>query len=103
MIDELKKEIGPMISHRTMLSDSVILREQDIHFDEPVKKHNPQHFGKSNLPRELKKRILVVDDEPFNTLGMQIILKQCDFESIEDITDVAYNGQDALDKVRQGV
>ena len=34
---------------------------------------------------------------------MQIILKECGIPEIEDIIDQAYNGQDALDKVRHGV
>lgn len=46
---------------------------------------------------------MIVDDEPFNTMGMQVILKRCGFKNIELITDVAFNGQDALDKVMQGV
>lgn len=39
------------------------------------------------------KRILIVDDEPFNIIGMTAILQQCGYPNIESYIDSAYNGQ----------
>jgi len=53
------------------------------------------------------KKIFIIDDEPFNILGLKNILKLC-FDkiglpscSIDDVVDIAYNGKDALDKIKQ--
>ena len=45
------------------------------------------------------KRILIVDDEPYNILGLKILLPQASNVSILDNIDVASNGQDAVNKV----
>ena len=47
-----------------------------------------------------KKRILIVDDEPFNILGMQMNLKNLKIKGLSQIIDRAYNGQEALSKVK---
>ena len=46
------------------------------------------------------KRILVVDDEPFNILGMQIIMNQLNINGLSKQVDRAYNGLEALNKVK---
>lgn len=49
----------------------------------------------------LQKRILVVDDEPFNIIGLEIIIQQATkIKGIKHIIDQAKNGQEALDIVR---
>jgi len=47
-----------------------------------------------------KKRILIVDDEPFNILGMQMNLKNIEIKGLSQIIDRAYNGEEALSKVK---
>ena len=47
-----------------------------------------------------KKRILIVDDEPFNVLGMQMNLNNLEIKGLSQIIDRAYNGQEALSKVK---
>ena len=50
---------------------------------------------KSTNPKR-KKKILVVDDEPFNILAMEFFLKKMDVNC-----EAAYNGKEALDKVKE--
>ena len=45
------------------------------------------------------KRILIVDDEPYNIVGMKVLLPQASDVSILDYVDEARNGKEALDKV----
>ena len=47
----------------------------------------------------INRRILIVDDEPFNVLGLQIILRQCGYPQINQYVDCANNGQQAIEKV----
>ena len=47
-----------------------------------------------------KKRILIVDDEPFNVLGMQMNLNNLEIKGLSQIIDRAYNGEEALSKVK---
>ena len=42
---------------------------------------------------------MIVDDEPYNILGLKIVLKQSGYPHIHTIIDSAHNGQDALDLV----
>ena len=39
------------------------------------------------------KRILVVDDEPYNILGLKIVLSQSGVKNILSLVDNAYNGE----------
>lgn len=39
------------------------------------------------------RRILLVDDEPYNILGLKIVLQQCGIKNLMKIIDTAYNGQ----------
>lgn len=48
------------------------------------------------------KRILIVDDEPYNILGMQLTLSRLGIPGIIDIVDRAYNGLEAVLKVKEG-
>ena len=45
------------------------------------------------------RRILIVDDEPYNLLALQIILFQCGFPKIKYLIDTAYNGKEAVELV----
>ena len=45
------------------------------------------------------KRILIVDDEPYNIVGMKVLLPQASDVSILDYVDEAKNGREALNKV----
>ena len=48
----------------------------------------------------IKRRILIVDDEPFNIISLKNQLCQLNIENIDLIIDEAYNGWMAVDKVR---
>ena len=50
--------------------------------------------------KNIQKRILVVDDEPFNIYGMQLILNMIGPKSISKIVDTAHNGMDAINSVK---
>ena len=47
------------------------------------------------------KRILIVDDEPFNILGLQIVLQQSGVKHILDFVDKAVNGKVAVNMVKK--
>ena len=47
----------------------------------------------------LNSRILIVDDEPYNTLGLLVMIKQIGFGKAINIIDRAYNGLEAVEKV----
>lgn len=45
-------------------------------------------------------RILMVDDEPYNLIGLKIVIEAAfPNKGISDIIDTAVNGEDALQKV----
>ena len=46
------------------------------------------------------KRILVVDDEPYNVLSMQLTMSRLGIKDICRLVDRAYNGLEALKKVK---
>ena len=46
------------------------------------------------------KRILIVDDEPFNVLGMQLNIDNLGLKGLSKLVDRAYNGSEALLKVK---
>ena len=45
------------------------------------------------------RRILIVDDQPYNLIGLSIILQQSGYPMIDQIIDVANNEMKAFDKV----
>jgi CheY-like chemotaxis protein len=47
------------------------------------------------------RRILIVDDEPYNIMGLKIILMQSSVPNIVSIIEEAYNGKEAISKVKQ--
>ena len=47
------------------------------------------------------RRILLVDDEPYNLLALQVLLFQCGYPNIKYLIDIAYNGKEALDMVKK--
>ena len=49
------------------------------------------------------RRILIIDDEPFNVVSMQLTLSQLGIKGICSLTDRAYNGLEGLNKVRDGL
>ena len=46
------------------------------------------------------RRILLVDDEPYNILALQVLLYQCGYPNLKQLIDVAYNGKEAFDLVQ---
>jgi CheY-like chemotaxis protein len=46
-----------------------------------------------------KRKILLVDDEPYNLIALKIMLNKCGIP--EDLIDRAYNGQEAFDMVQK--
>lgn len=49
------------------------------------------------------KRILIVDDEPFNIMGMQITMNQLNIKGLIKSVDRAYNGLEAFNKVKDAL
>ena len=45
---------------------------------------------------------MIVDDEPYNILGLKVILIQAGYRGIENIIEEALNGQLAYEKVKNG-
>ena len=50
---------------------------------------------------EVQRRILIVDDEPYNILGLTIQLSQMGFKGIKQLIDKAFNGQEAFQMVKK--
>ena len=56
----------------------------------------------NNEHQEVKRRIMIVDDEPYNILGMETMLKQTGFSNeIVKVIDKAFNGAEALKLVKR--
>ena len=49
---------------------------------------------------DLRKRILIVDDELFNRMSIKIILKAAGIKDIDEICDTANNGLEALNQIK---
>lgn len=47
------------------------------------------------------KRILIVDDEPFNIMALKILLNSSGHDNILSIVETAVDGQEAVDKVKE--
>ena len=56
-----------------------------------------------NCIREKKKKILVVDDEPFNQMAVINLLRVLGVQYIEIVVFKAINGQEAVDMVTKDV
>lgn len=52
--------------------------------------------------QNLPKRILIVDDEPYNIRGLTVQISQMGIDGISHIIDKAFNGWEALNLVKQG-
>ena len=50
-----------------------------------------------------KKRILLIDDEPFNVISMQLTLNNLGFKGLGGLVDRAYNGLEGLTKVKEAL
>jgi len=48
----------------------------------------------------MPKRILIVDDEPYNVMGMQLQLSRLGIKGLASIIDRAYDGIESLKKVK---
>ena len=59
----------------------------------------------SDLPLMIptQKRILVIDDEPFNVIGMQMSLSHLGISGLLELVDRAYNGLEGLKKVKNSL
>jgi CheY-like chemotaxis protein len=73
----------------------------DEHFEQISRQIS--HTGSILLPdMEVRLRILIVDDEPYNLLGLRVILEAADESGfIKDYIDEATNGFDALRAVKK--
>ena len=61
----------------------------------------PYHLKTTNLAnlqrkQLMPKRILIVDDEPFNVISMQLCLSRLGIKGLGSLVDRAYNGLDGL-------
>ena len=48
-----------------------------------------------------RKRILVVDDEPFNVINLQLSIGRLGIKGLGSLVDRAYNGLEAFNKVKE--
>ena len=48
-------------------------------------------------------RLLLVDDELYNIMGLKILISQAGYESILSKIDHAFNGQEAIDKIKNSI
>ena len=55
-----------------------------------------EHALPDSLADQLKRRILVVDDEPFNILAIKSYVKDLDIH-----VEAAFNGKDAIEKINK--
>lgn len=46
---------------------------------------------------------MVIDDEPFNVIGMQISLSRLGIKGLVSLVDRAYNGLEGLNKVKSSL
>ena len=51
----------------------------------------------------IKKRILVIDDEPFNIVSMQLYLSRLGIKGLSSLVDRAYNGLEGVKKVKDAL
>ena len=52
---------------------------------------------------QVKKKILIVDDEQFNRMALQIILDSFGVKDTDETCIYAINGKEALERVKQDV
>ena len=50
---------------------------------------------------DLRKRILIVDDELFNRMSIKIVLKAAGIQNVEEICDTANNGREAFNIIKE--
>ena len=48
-------------------------------------------------------RILIVDDEPYNILSLQLLFRQVGYNMLNNIADRAYNGKHAINIVQESL
>ena len=48
----------------------------------------------------INRRIMIVDDEPYNLLGLQIVIQQTGVANLDHLIDKASNGEQALNLVK---
>jgi YesN/AraC family two-component response regulator len=65
---------------------------------EQLREKNMELYRKRDQMMQ-NKRILIVDDEPYNILGLKILMPQASNINILSVIDEAKNGQDAVKKV----
>ena len=58
--------------------------------------HRQSHIISRTKDEKHERRILIVDDEPFNIIGLDAIIQHAGFPEIVNLIDKAYNGQEAL-------
>ena len=49
------------------------------------------------------RRILIVDDEPYNLMGLEVLLQQTGYKNIMQLIDKAGDGLEALQRVKNSV
>lgn len=54
----------------------------------------------NNSGMNQNRRIMIVDDEPYNLLGLQIVIQQAGFGNLDQLIDKASNGQQAFELVK---
>lgn len=50
---------------------------------------------------ELKKKILIIDDEPFNVISMLISIGRLGIKGLTSLIDRSYNGLEALTMIKE--
>lgn len=59
--------------------------------------------GKNKGRSITNRRILIVDDEPYNLMGLEVLLQQTGYKNIMQLIDKAGDGLEALQKVKNSV
>ena len=79
-----------------------MVQNSQISFERhPIRKNKgtPIKSLEQKFSTEIKKRILIVDDELFNQIAAKIVLKAAGIQNVDDLCDTAINGEDAVDMV----
>ena len=67
--------------------------EKEMHLIKSLPPDYSKFFPSLKQSVKPTKRILLVDDEPYNIMGMKIVLHQSGIKNLMQFVDIAYNGQ----------
>ena len=56
-----------------------------------------------STPKTPNRRILIIDDEPFNLIALDVTIKCLKISGLDSIVDTAHSGSIALEKIEMGI